>query len=154
MSYWPAANYPLNSYDRTWYPGVIPDNTRRLEDTPLAGQGYAGPSRFSGGGGGGGGSSMDVRELFNLRYDRCMAPIGTAAGVLHTWVHGKGVADRTLSDVIICIDGAFLASTWGSPAFSEPNTPAVQAVVTTFPIRKYLSDELLGSKNGMKLIRN
>jgi hypothetical protein len=37
---------------------------------------------------------------------------------------------------------------------SEPNTPAVQAVVTTFPIRKYLGGELLGSKNGMKLIRN
>jgi hypothetical protein len=29
-----------------------------------------------------------------------------------------------------------------------------QAVVTTFPIRKYLGGELLGSKNGMKLIRN
>ena len=28
-----------------------------------------------------------------------------------------------------------------------------QAVVTTFPIRKYLGGELLGSKNGMKLIR-
>jgi hypothetical protein len=50
---------------------------------------------------------------------------------------------------------------------SEPNTPAVQAtafglagglvgqaVVTTFSIRKYLGGELLGSKNGMKLIRN
>jgi hypothetical protein len=46
---------------------------------------------------------------------------------------------------------------------SDPNTPAVQAtafglvglaVVTTFPIRKYLGDELLGSKNGMKFIRN
>jgi hypothetical protein len=29
-----------------------------------------------------------------------------------------------------------------------------QAVVTTFPIRKYLGGELLGSKNGMRLIRN
>jgi hypothetical protein len=48
-------------------------------------------------------------------------------------------------------------------AHSDPNTPAVQAaafglvgqaVVTTFPIRKYLGGKLLGSKNGMKLIRN
>jgi hypothetical protein len=46
---------------------------------------------------------------------------------------------------------------------SDPNTPAIQAtafglvgqaVVTTFPIRKYLGGELLGSKNGMKFIRN
>jgi hypothetical protein len=46
---------------------------------------------------------------------------------------------------------------------SDPNTPAVQAtafglvgqaVVATFPIRKYLGGKLLGSKNRMKLIRN
>jgi hypothetical protein len=53
---------------------------------------------------------------------------------------------------------------------SGPNTPAVQAtafglaclpaclvgqaVHSTFPIRKYLGGELLGSKNRMKSIRN
>jgi hypothetical protein len=55
------------------------------------------------------------------------------------------------------------AANWSSIISSDPNTPAVQAtafglvgqaVVTTFPIRKYLGGELLGSKNGMKLIRN